>query len=306
MMYEFGNLKYELGDKGITITGVTDNSCREISIPQAIDGNPVRGIGFRAFAGHSSSDSCKLLSDVSLPHGLTEISSGAFASCTSLSRIEMPPTVTKISDSAFFNCRDLEAVTVTDSLVSMADNAFEGCMKLSGISISFYDRLTKKIGFLPELFFQENSSVRSRLVKTIFVYIPRDEKGLYSDYVKICDKNFTWDKYDSLFSSRIPLIGKIKIALFRLQNPVELSAVARFSYLSCLGSYSDRFIEYFIKSDNVEMLMKFGALEFIDMNNIDDYIMTARITGNNNALLYLVCYRYKKSKKNKNEDRGVI
>ena len=91
------------------------------------------------------------------------------------------------------------------------------------------------------------------------------------------------------------------LRLYLLQNLYDLSDEARNEYEACLRSYSDQFIEHYIKTDNLEMIVKFGSLDMINREMINDYIITAKITGSNNVLLYLVSYRYKKITNPKHE-----
>ncbi len=302
MMYEYENLKYEIHDKGVTIAGVLDNCFSSLQIPETINNKPVRKIGFRAFAGRSNNDSCKLMSSIELPYGLMEIAGGAFAACISLEKISLSSTVVQIDGSAFYNCKSLSEVEISDSVVSISETAFENCMNLKGITIVHYEKTPRKSGFFPNLFSGGDShAARPAETGKTFVYIPKDESGLYGDYVRICGKYFSWEKYDSLFSLPLPLSGKIKIALFRLQNPYDLSDKARNEYETYLRSYRDMCIENYIKADNLEMIVKFGSIDMINREMINEYIITAKITGSNNVLLYLVSYRYKKITNPKHE-----
>ncbi len=294
-MQQYENLKYEVQEKGIIITGVTNTDFSDIKIPEAINSRPVRKIGFRAFAGQNINEGCRFMQSVKLPYGLTDILDGAFASCTSLEKLIVPPGVKTIEESAFYNCRNLKEVEIPDSVTSVSESAFERCTELEGITIAHYDMPVRRPGFFPDLFSSESSKqIRPELLTKEFVYIPSNSDGLYGEYVSICGKNFSWAKYDSLFSSHMSSNSKIRVAIFRLQNPVELSKNARLLYESFLKINSPQFIDHYIKTDNLEMMIKFGTLDMITNQNINDCIVTAQITGSNNVLLYLISYRYKK------------
>ena len=297
-MQQYENLMYEVQEKEIIITGVKKTDFSDIKIPEAINSHPVRKIGFRAFAGKNINESCRFMQSVELPYGLTDILDGAFASCTSLEKLIVPPGVKAIEKSAFYNCRNLRDVEIPDTVISVSDTAFEGCTGLEGITISYYDNTVTNSGLFPDLFYSESERGNlPRLLTKQFVYIPSGSNGLYGEYVSICGKNFSWKKYDSLFSLHMSSHSKVRIAIFRLQNPADLSKNARLIYESFLKINSAQFIDYYIKTDNLEMVVKFGSLDMITNHNINDCIVTAQISGSNNVLLYLISYRYKKLRK---------
>ncbi len=294
-MQQYDNLMYEIQEKSVIITGVTKTDLSDIKIPEAINSHPVRKIGFRAFAGQNINESCRFMQSVELPYGLTDILDGAFASCTSLEKLIIPPGVNIIEKSAFYNCRNLKEVEIPDSVTSLSETAFEGCTELEGITIAYYDKSVRRPGNFPDLFSSESAKPGiPRILTKQFVYIPSGSDGLYGEYVTICGKDFSWDKYDSLFSLHMPSHSKVQTAIFRLQNPADLNENARLIYESFLKINSAQFIDYYIKTDNLEMIVKFGSLGMITNQNINDCIVTAQITGSNNVLLYLIAYRYKK------------
>lgn len=301
MEYEYNNLKYEVQGKGITITGVVDNFVTSLDIPSQIDGVPVRIIGFRAFAGRSNSDSCKRVVSVNIPDSVVEIASGAFIECISLEKIKIPSSVARVGRSAFFNCASLSEVEISNSLAVLSGTAFENCRMLKGITICHDAATSVKDGghlsFLTRPIGRRAEPPHvDKEAKKEFVFIPKDNSGIYSVYVEICSKNFSWSRYDELFNSRIPLNGKIQVALFRLNNPVELSEAARDRYLACLKEHGERVVRHYVETDNLEMLIKFGTLDMIKRENINDYIEFANAYQKRNVLLYLVSYRHKKFK----------
>lgn len=110
----------------------------------------VTRIGKYAFA------SCKL-THISIPDGVTTISSGAFADCYKLTSIEVPDSivsidarafsqcyklnttipisVTSIGEYAFYSCDALTEVTIPDGVTIIAAYSFYGCKSLTSITI---------------------------------------------------------------------------------------------------------------------------------------------------------------------------
>ncbi|MDC0200979.1 leucine-rich repeat domain-containing protein [Verrucomicrobia bacterium] len=148
------NLKYEIKDGMVTITGCDRKASGTITIPATIDGNPVSSIGGKAFW------SCTSLTSITIPdsvtsiglnafydcEGLTSIIFGensqltsigiqAFNGCTSLRSITIPDNVTTIGGVAFYGCIGLTSITIPDSVTSIGTGAFRSCTGLTTIEV---------------------------------------------------------------------------------------------------------------------------------------------------------------------------
>lgn len=71
----------------------------------------------------------------SIPEGIKQIASSAFANCLDLTSITIPNSVSSIGSSAFLNCSSLVAITIPNGITSIENNTFEGCSSLSTITI---------------------------------------------------------------------------------------------------------------------------------------------------------------------------
>ncbi len=91
-----------------------------LTIPSALGGYPVSGIG--EFAFHN----CRNLESVSLPEGLRWIGLEAFNGCEGLTAVTMPDSVTHIHYEAFRGCRNLTSVTIPANVVFIDETAFDG------------------------------------------------------------------------------------------------------------------------------------------------------------------------------------
>lgn len=69
--------------------------------------------------------------NITLPDGLTEISSSAFQNCTQITSVTMPNSVTTIKDAAFSGCTSLMEVNFSTALKSIERNAFNQCTSLA-------------------------------------------------------------------------------------------------------------------------------------------------------------------------------
>ena len=120
---------YTISDYGeVTITGYT-GSATEITIPDTIDGYPVKAIGDSAFYY------CTTPKSVNIPDGVTSIGYDAFYNCGSLESINIPDSVTSIGDRAFTDCFKLEIINIPDSVKFIGESAFYNCVNLTEITV---------------------------------------------------------------------------------------------------------------------------------------------------------------------------
>ena len=122
----YGNLKYEIADGEVTITGYTTEPEGDLVIPEMIEGYPVTGIGDYAFI------KCQSLSSVELPN-VKSIGDSAFISCDALKNVELP-NVLSIGRQAFDYCYSLANVEMPN-IKEVAGNSFE--------NTAWYDNLTE-------------------------------------------------------------------------------------------------------------------------------------------------------------------
>jgi hypothetical protein len=115
---------YDYGEPGVIITGYV-GTCREVSIPETINGMPVIVIEENAFAD-------KQLTSVNIPNSVIYIGDFAFA-LNRLTSINIPNSVVYIRGGAFSDNR-LTDVTISDSVEVIGELAFAG-NRLTNITI---------------------------------------------------------------------------------------------------------------------------------------------------------------------------
>ncbi len=103
--------EYDAGLEGLVITGYTADLAAETAIPGSIRGYAVRAIGSSAF------QSCKVLTSITLPEGLTMIESYAFLWCQNLKKLSLPGSLKTIGMYAFYGCSALNNVSYSGSSV---------------------------------------------------------------------------------------------------------------------------------------------------------------------------------------------
>ena len=70
-----------------------------------------------------------------VPHGVTNIGSGAFCYCTNLTTVTIPDSVTGIGYVAFAACDRLVSVAIGNGVTSIGSCAFYNCTRLTNISL---------------------------------------------------------------------------------------------------------------------------------------------------------------------------
>ena len=86
-------------------------------------------IGKCAFKG------CSGLTSLTLPAGITEISSYAFSSCSGLTSLTLPAGITSIGDDAFYGCSGLTSLNLPAGITTIGGSAFEGCSGLTSLNL---------------------------------------------------------------------------------------------------------------------------------------------------------------------------
>ena len=70
---------------------------------------------------------------ITIPEGVTRISSYAFSGCKNIMYITLPSSVTTIGESAFYDCPELTSVNQVQSLTTIENNAFRYCKNLIAV-----------------------------------------------------------------------------------------------------------------------------------------------------------------------------
>lgn len=86
--------EYEVCDAYVKITGCSKSE-PAVSVPETINGKPVKVIGEEAFYGQTD------MSEIHLPFGLEVIENGAFYRCSALKSVNIPESVTQIGNDVF-------------------------------------------------------------------------------------------------------------------------------------------------------------------------------------------------------------
>ena len=79
--------------------------------------------------------SCKNLTSVTIPNGVTYIGASAFYGCENLKSVTIPNSVTSIGNSAFRGCKNLTSVIIPNGVTSIGSYTFYDCRNLTSVII---------------------------------------------------------------------------------------------------------------------------------------------------------------------------
>lgn len=77
----------------------------------------------------------ELVTEVTIPDGVTDISNYAFYKCNSITGVIVPSSVTRIGNYAFAECKGITNVTLSEGLTTIGSRAFYYCEGITSITI---------------------------------------------------------------------------------------------------------------------------------------------------------------------------
>ena len=229
------------GEDSIEITGYTGER-KVLSIPETLEGLPVRSIGKHAFAGRRD------LREVYLPSSLRVLKLFAFHNCPELRKLTLYNTVDDYYDGVIRQCDSLEEIEMycdgsSYSLMKemLADNdramSFDLHLPSEEIRLSFPDYA---------LIASENTMART----IQFAY----EGGGYQYRQCVRKKEIRYREYDRLFpfmEHDDPSFAAV-IASDRLMYPHDLDRIAGDRYMNFLKEHADEALEQFAEAGQIE------------------------------------------------------
>ena len=252
MPFTYDKIQYFREDC-IEITGF-DGTARSLTIPDRIDGLPVRSIGKHAFAGR------KDLREVVLPPSVKRLSLFAFHNCAALRRMSLYDSVEDYYDGVIRQCTALEEIEIrlgggsyalVKDMLSDNDHAmsFHLIMPEEEIRLSF-----------PEYALIASENTMARTIQ--FAY----EGGGYAYRNCVRKREIRFREYDRLFSfmERDDASFAAVIASDRLMFPHDLDEAAEKHYTEFLREHAAQALERFIRSGQIDRVRLLTERELAD------------------------------------------
>ncbi|MBR4287427.1 MAG: leucine-rich repeat protein [Clostridia bacterium] len=117
----------------------------------------------------------ELVTDITIPDGVTAIKDYAFYCCKQLTSIKIPNSVASIGESSFCDCSNLKKINIPDSITSIGRLAFAGCDSLATIALG------NNVKVIEEKAFYECDGLES-------IIIPNNVTFLGEEAFAYCDK----------------------------------------------------------------------------------------------------------------------
>ena len=140
----------------------------------------------------------KLVTELVIPEGVTNIKDYVFYNCKCLTSVEIPNSVRSIGESAFYGCTGITSVTIPNSVKSIGNYAFANCSSLTNLHIE--DAGTAlSFGSYGN---SENGSTRFKGCPLVNIYIGRNLSYYYNE-----DYNYSAPPFSDLGTLRSVIIG---------------------------------------------------------------------------------------------------
>jgi len=121
----------ENGETGYRITGLTETGMQQtvLNIPARYHGKDITAIDAYAFEENT------VVTEVSVPSGVTELKRETFRGCTALEKVTLPIHLGTLGDAVFAGCEKLTEINLPKHLRTIGAYAFDGCASLEEINI---------------------------------------------------------------------------------------------------------------------------------------------------------------------------
>lgn len=292
----------EIDDEQLRLCRVF-GSLDTLVLPQDVDGRRITVIGSYCFAekGCLSEGLQKELKDAGLGDGTT-IPDGILRPLNGnyLKRITLPDTVICLETYAFYNCRKLEWLSVGAALTEINSDVFMNCRELHTLviraSASEATGLTFLLNQLTAELCVEFKDADKETVRLLYPEYTEsyEEIGpahIFSLHVEgegyRARKQFVNGRldvagYDAVFekaSNEEQFLTLMKMALYRLEYPFELSDTARTRYQTFITAHEVAVLEQLVQTQDEETLRLLCGRSMISDEAIQAAIVRAVADG---------------------------
>ena len=278
--------------------------------------------------------------DVTVPEGVTRISSGAFKDIRNVTSVTLPDSVRSIRSFAFAGCESLQSIVLPESVTSIGNSAFSRCSSLQSITLpegysgeilrnTFADCRSLQSIVLPAGVISLDDGAFRGCISLELVVLPqalqRVGVGIFEgtsqlgvrvrEWTPLITKAVKGCQVKRVFTddiSKVPAGYRFAAALgFVSENPPDLTSESVANYMSYLkrntGKLSVQAVE------NPELLRFLVSNRMLKARDIDSYIEEANRQGNAETMAALLDYQNQlgldkvgKVRKKKEQDRETV
>ncbi len=278
----------------------------EVVLPGAIDGCPVVRLGDYAF---SSTAPKKLPEDCFS----VRISAGSTDSichhADALEIVHLPNTVRHLGNYAFYNCTALQQLFVGECLLDVGTDAFMNCFSLKRVTLNGEPQNCR---CLRSLLQQYSGELELRFVcanapecRLFFPAYDEEYEEMAAPHIfhyniagkgYLCRQSFDGHLFNfAQYDAALDLLLRthefelaVRVALDRLEFPVQLSDSARTIYLDCLRQHSFEALRFLLGRKNMDHLAFFLRLDCLDQAGLSAGCDLARQLHHTEALSLLL------------------
>lgn len=272
-------------------------------LPEQVKGKPITVIGAYCFAekGRLPEVLTKEIQAVGLGDG-TNATEGLLRPLNGnyLRDITLPDTVTCLETYAFYNCRKLECMTAGAALTEVNSDAFMNCRALhtlvlrasagdvtglpfllnqltAELSVEFEGREGKKVRLLYPEYTESYEEIGPAHIFGLHV-----EGEGYRARKQFVGGRLDVSGYDTVFEKACneeQFVTLMKMALYRLEYPYELSEKAKTRYQSYIAEHEVAVLEQLVKAQDEETLRVLCAQPLISDEAIQAAVIRAVSDG---------------------------
>jgi len=119
------NFTYELDSNNYASITSYQGISGNVTIPSTIDGYEVKTIANHAFNENRNDTNGKVLTNVIISEGITEIGDFAFNDCTNLESVTVPESVTDLGFQTFIGCSKLTKINIPSKVTKLQSMIFQ-------------------------------------------------------------------------------------------------------------------------------------------------------------------------------------
>jgi hypothetical protein len=296
------NFELEFRDGKKTLVSYHGNASHVI-IP-----DDVEEIGEKAFGRGD------YLKKIEIPESVQKISAYAFGLCTNLVSVKIQEGLKEIDEYAFTLCYSLSSAQLPESIKIVGGWVFNGCIRLRSLVIPQGVEEFGETPFpvntvlaLPLNYRQSENKYQAFAQHKCLIHLIQLEQGLIAKlyltgdeieaefFKKLIGGHVEHiSEYDSLFPIRDEImINKIRVALYRLEYPFELSEEHQLIYSVYLRNHADLIIPLLISNADIQMINRLALIGAFPERKMNEYIDLAQDLSLVEIVSFLLDYKFK-------------